>query len=251
MNLRLWYKLKKILPKRTQEPLINLIYCSRTIFFTGNNVYCPCCDTNFRRFYPSSKFGQCPKCGSGSRHRLLFLYLKNKTNFFNDKLIILHFAPEHCFYKLFSKLPNISYLSGDLGSARAMERIDMTNIKYPENYFDVILSSHVLEHIPDDYKAMSELFRVLKPGGWSINQVPIDYGRKITLEIPNIKTEKERQLIYGHHDHKRTYGRDYVSRLENVGFKVKIDNYASEFTVEEARKLGINREEKIYYCRKI
>ena len=248
MNARLWYKLKKIIPKRIREPLINLIYYSRMIFFRGNNVYCPCCNTNFRKFYPSGDFGECPKCGSGSRHRLLFLYLKNRTNFFNTKLKVLHFAPEHCFYKIFKNLPNISYLSADLNSPRAMEVIDMTNINYPNNYFDVILSSHVLEHIQDDKKAMSELFRILKLGGWSIHQVPIDYTRDKTFEDPNIKTDREREIIYGHHDHKRIYGKDYINRLEDIGFIVHVDLYANEFSIEEAQKFGIDRNSKIYYC---
>ena len=251
MNARFRYKLKKIIPKRIQKLLINLIYYSRMIFFRGNNVCCPCCNTNFRKFYSSGKFGECPKCGSGSRHRLLFLYLKKRTNFFNAKLKVLHFAPEHCLNKIFSNLPNISYLSADLGSTRAMEVIDMTNINYPGNYFDVILSNHVLEHIQDDKKAMSELFRVLKSGGWSIHQVPIDCTRDKTFEDPNIKTDREREIIYGHHDHKRIYGKDFIKRLKYVGFIASADSYANEFSIEEAQKFGINQNSKIYYCQKI
>lgn len=251
MNTRLWYKLKKIIPKRIQEPLINLIYYSRMILFIGNRIYCPCCYTSFKKFYPSSELGQCPKCGSEPRHRLLFLYLKNRTNFFSAKLRVLHFSPEHCFSKMFSNLPNISYLSADLGSARAMEIIDITNINYPDNYFDVFLSNHVLEHIQHDEKAISELFRILKPGGWSINQVPIDYTRDKTFEDPNIKTDKEREIIYGHHDHKRIYGRDFINKLKEVGFIVSVDSFENEFSIEEAQKFGINRNSKIYYCQKL
>ena len=126
MNSRFWYKLKNIVPKRCQEPLISSIYYLRQIFYAGSNVYCPCCDRSFKKFYLKGKFGTCPRCGSGSRHRLLSLYLKNRTTFFTDKSKVLHFAPEYCFQKTFKSLPNISYLSADLGSARAMVLIDIT-----------------------------------------------------------------------------------------------------------------------------
>lgn len=251
MNPRRWYKLKKIVPKRFQEPIISSIYYLRSLLYAGSNVYCPCCDSSFKKFYPKGKFGTCPRCGSGSRHRLLYLYLRNRTNFFTDKSKVLHFAPEHCFQKTFKSLPNISYLSADLCSARAMVVIDITNINYSDDYFDIILSSHVLEHVPNDKKAMRELFRVLNPGGWSIHQVPIDYSREKTFEDTKIKTVKERERIYGHHDHKRIYGKDYKNRLEEAGFTVKVDSYANKFSIKEIQKYGIDRDEKIYLCKKV
>jgi len=251
MKSILWYKLKNIVPKILQEPIINIIYFSRSLFYYGDNVSCPVCNNSFTKFLGDSTSGDCPKCGSGARHRIMYLYLKNKTNFFKDNLKVLHFAPEHCFYKTFKQLNNLSYISADLGSARAMEKIDITNIKYPSNYFDVIISSHVLEHIPNDTKAMSELFRVLKNGGWSIHLVPIDYKRDKTFEDAKITTAKERQLIYGHHDHKRIYGKDYKKKLENVGFKVKVISYNAGFSSEIGKNFGINKEEKIYYCTKL
>ena len=102
------------------------------------------------------------------RHRLLCLFLKNRTNLFHDKLKVLHVSPEYFFQKTFKSMSNLDYISADLNSPYAMIRMDVTNILYEGNYFDVILCSHVLEHVVDDKKAMLKFFRVLKPGAWAL-----------------------------------------------------------------------------------
>ena len=216
----------------------------------GDNVYCPCCNNHFRQFFKDGKYGGCPGCGSSARHRLIVLYLERKTNFFKDRIKALHFAPEHSLFKKFRKMKNLEYISADLGSARAKMKIDMTKIPFVNDFFDVVLSSHVLEHISNDYTAMKELYRIQKPKGWSIHQVPIDKTRNQTFESPNIKTPDQREKVYGHHDHKRIYGLDYPKRLEQAGFKVKCDLFARTLKNEEILRYSLSPDEVVYLCLK-
>jgi SAM-dependent methyltransferase len=239
-----WHIIKASIPKQLFEPLLDLYYGVQGIAYSGDNYYCPICESKLRKFKSKS----CPKCGAGIRHRTLWLFLLRKTDFFKRKLNVLHFAPEHCFYKKMKKQPNIKYLTADLGSPRAMVEIDMTNIKYPDNSFEVIISSHVLEHVDDDLKAMKELYRVQSGDGWSIHLAPIDYSRNDTYEDPLIKSPDERRKIYGHYDHKRIYGMDYKKRLESSGFKVAVFKTVDFCDENEIVRMGLKKDTEIYYC---
>ncbi|MBW7957117.1 MAG: methyltransferase domain-containing protein [Deltaproteobacteria bacterium] len=214
---------------------------------------CPVCGKQSESFLP---FGikqrpnaQCPVCRSLERHRLIWLYFKEKTNIFTDKMKILHIAPEGQIYKMLKALPNLEYISGDLMPGKAMVQMDITDIKYPDNAFDVIYASHVLEHIPDDRKAMRELHRVLKPSGWAILQVPISGDR--TLEDPNIVTPEDRERAFGQGDHVRRYGFDgvYKARLEEAGFNVHVDSFVNTLSSEDVDRYGLINED-IYYVTK-
>ncbi len=238
--------LKALVPKPLFEPMLNLYHKLRSIGYAGNNFFCPVCGTGLRSF----KSGLCPFCGSGKRHRTLWMFLTRKTNLFSARLEVLHFAPEHCMAKHLSKPVNIKYLSADLGSPRAMMKLDMTNITFPDESFDVVISSHVLEHVIDDIRAMHELVRVQKSSGWSIHIVPIDHSRETTLEDPAINTPEERNRVYGHYDHKRIYGRDYKNRLESVGFRVEVFTTKDFCTGEEISRMGLFDFTEIYYCTK-
>lgn len=249
-NSKYWYKIKLLIPNKLYEPILSSYYSLRSLKYYGNNVTCPVCGNSFRTFIKVGKYGTCPKCGARSRHRLLYLFLKNSTNFYVDKLNVLHFAPAHCFFDRFKSLQNLDYLSADINSPRAMEKIDMTNIRYPDNYFDVIISSHVLEHIQEDIRAMQELYRVLKIGGWSVHNVPIDYSRKKTYENSQVNTPEERLKYFGHFDHKRIYGTDYKDRLESAGFLVEIINVMDFVSIGDQKKYSIDEKGKIYLCRK-
>lgn len=178
------------------------------------------------------------------------MFLHKKTNLFSGNLKVLHFAPEHCFAKHLKKLANLKYLTADLGSPRAMIKLDMTNITFPDNSFDVVISSHVLEHIEDDIRAMHELLRVQKSNGWSVHLVPIDHSREDTFEDPEIVTPEERNRIYGHYDHKRIYGNDYKKRLESAGFKVEVFATRDFCTDEEILNMGLFENTEIYLCKK-
>jgi SAM-dependent methyltransferase len=249
MNLtkhKSWYKIKSLIPKQAYEPLLNLYLNVSSLGYSGTEFHCPICKSDLKKFRSVS----CPKCGSGVRHRMIWLFLERKTNFFKDDLSVLHFAPEHCFYKHFRKQKNLNYLSADIGSPRAMVEIDMTNIQYPDNSFDVVLSSHVLEHVNDDIKAMKELCRVQKKAGWSVHLAPIDYSRKDTFEDPSVIDPDERQRIFGHHDHKRIYGTDYKNRLESAGFTVSIFKTSDFCNEKEIIKMGLKPNTEIYLCKK-
>jgi SAM-dependent methyltransferase len=248
VNSKYWPKIKRTIPKHVFNSLLIFYYKFNSIIYSGKQVYCPICDKKFEKF---KKNNTCPACGAGSWHKAMWLFLSRRTNILtNNQLDLLHFAPEYCFYYKFKKMSHINYLSGDLNSPRAMEHIDMTNIDFPDNYFDVLLSNHVLEHVDNDIKAMRELYRVQKNDGWSVHLVPIDYTRRDTFEDQSINTPELRQKIYGHYDHKRIYGTDYKNRLESVGFTVEIimiEDFASE---DEMCQMGLKKGFEIYFCRK-
>jgi predicted SAM-dependent methyltransferase len=249
--------LKARLPRQSIPTIIKAYYNLRALGYIGNQVFCPCCEGHFRTFISYTTYGSklrenaiCPRCSSVERHRLLWFYLKDKTNLFNDKLKLLQFAPEYYFKKKFSSLKNLEYYSADLASPLAEVKMNITNILYENNFFDVILCNHVLEHIPDDKKAMQELFRVLKPGGWAILQVPIDLNRDQTFEDPSIVSPEDRERLFGQYDHVRLYGRDYKNKLEQAGFQVKVDEYVRSLGVDTIKKYGLKEAEDIYFCTK-
>jgi SAM-dependent methyltransferase len=220
----------------------------------AGTVTCPCCDRTFAQFGPSRLRGRpntkCPNCGSKKRHRLLWLFLRNRTNLFADPLRVLHFAPESCFYTTLAALPNLAYVTADLEPGRAMLAIDITAIPKEIGTFDAILCSHVLEHVPDDQQAMRELYRVLKPGGWAVLMVPLDPNRGETFEDTDVVEPKEREQVFGQDDHVRIYGQDFNARLEHVGFSVQMHRYAKELGAEEVKKYVLKRQDQIYFCTK-
>lgn len=191
-----------------------------------------------------------PSTLSLERHRLLWLYLKNETDFFISPYKVLHFAPEQAFYKRFRKLKNLDYTTTDLNSPLADVKADICDLPFEDSSFDIIFCNHVLEHIPDDTKAMQELYRTLKPGGWGIFQIPQDLKRDITFEDDTITDKKERAKIFGQYDHVRIYGRDYFDKLRSVGFEVQEIEYTSMLSVEEVEKYRLAKGEIIPLVRK-
>jgi len=174
-----------------------------------------------------------PSTLSLERHRLLWLYLEKETNFFKAPHKVLHFAPEQAFYKRFKKLEQLEYITTDLLSPLADVKADICSLPFSDQDFDIILCNHVLEHIPDDFTAMKELFRVMKPGGWGIFQVPQDLGREITFEDASITDRRARARIFGQYDHVRIYGWDYFDKLKKAGFIVHALDYTKNMTPEE------------------
>ena len=186
-----------------------------------------------------------PSTLSLERHRLLWLFLKKETNFFTTPLKVLHFAPEQAFYKRFRNLKNLNYVTTDLNSPLADIKADICNLPFEDNTFDVILCNHVLEHIPDDTKAISELYRVLKSGGWGIFQIPQDLKREKTFEDNSITDKVERAKIFGQYDHVRIYGRDYFNKLRKIGFKVNEVDFTKQLTSEEINRYRLSSGEII------
>lgn len=168
-----------------------------------------------------------PSTLSLERHRLLWLYLKNETDFFTASLKVLHFAPEQAFYGRFRKLQNLNYTTVDLYSPLADVKADICDLPFEDDSYDVILCNHVLEHITDDTKAMEELYRVMKPKGWGIFQIPQDINREKTFEDDSITDKKERTRIFGQYDHVRIYGLDYFDKLRAIGFNVAAVDYTA------------------------
>ena len=247
--------LKKIIPERIRPALILFYLKLISPFYFGNKVHCPCCDKSFRGFLSysgvkSNRKGRCPGCGCLERHRLLWLYLKNKTAVLKDHLRVLHFAPEYILQKRFKSLSNIEYISADLFSPLAMIKMDITDIKYQNNFFDMIICSHVLAHVDDDHKGIEELFRILKPAGVAIIQTPIDQNREHTFEEPSAQSFKEREKIYGDGTFVRIYGKNFQSRVESVGFRVIAANYTDELNDETIQKCGLPKNDIIFLCSK-
>jgi SAM-dependent methyltransferase len=201
-----------------------------SVLYRGNKVECPVCGGKFSRFLPYGynqvrENALCPGCLSLERHRLLWLYMKERTGVFTDKLSVLHIAPEQCFYKRFRKLKNLTYLTADLESPLADIKLDVQDMPFGNEEFDVVICNHVLEHVPDDHKALLEIYRVLKTGGFALLQVPTNYGQEQTVEDASVTDPYEREKLFRQKDHFRLYGRDYLERLRKTGFVIKEDNY--------------------------
>jgi SAM-dependent methyltransferase len=181
----------------------------------------------------------------------MWLYLERKTNLLVDRLRVLHFAPERIFEERLRSRSNLDYVSTDLSRARADVKADITDLPFPDDSFDVILCSHVLEHVVEDGKAMRELYRVLRPGGWALVLVPIDFSRNTTFEDATIVTPADRERLFGQADHVRIYGRDFTARLEEAGFDVRVEDVRRELGESEARRYGLRpRNPDLHLCLK-
>ncbi|WP_420577409.1 class I SAM-dependent methyltransferase [Ekhidna sp.] len=221
------------------------------VFYRGNKVECPVCESRFRKFLPYGRKSRsnalCPKCLALERHRLIWLYLKRKTDFFTKEAKMLHVAPELCFMSRFDALENLEYITGDIESPLAKVKMDIHDIPFEDNSIDIIFCNHVLEHVDDDRKALSEMKRVLKPGGWAILQVPFFYPLpKTTYEDKTIVTPQERERAFGQDDHVRMYGEDYGARLAESGLKVVEERLIDELSPEEKIRYALPDKEVIY-----
>lgn len=250
------YQLKqfaeKVVPKKYLRVLGMYALRATSVLYMGNNVECPCCGHRFASFasygYVKRPNVLCRWCLSLERHRGLWLYLHRKTDILQRKARILHFAPEHQLQQIFKTNPNLDYLSADLDMPTAMVKMDITNITLPDNSFDVIICNHVLEHVPDDRKAMREMYRVLKPGGWAILQTPMS-ALPHTVEDLTITDPRERERLFGQDDHVRTYGADKKDRLEEAGFRVVLDKFLFEMPPGEITRYAISREDIWVACK--
>ncbi|MEI7509836.1 MAG: methyltransferase domain-containing protein [Flavobacterium sp.] len=225
------------------------------VLLKGNRFTDPIDGKSFRMFLPYGYGNQrnnvlSPSTLSLERHRLLWLYLQNETDFFTatEKKKVLHFAPEQEFYKRFKKQANIEYTTTDLLSPLADVKADICNLPFEDNHYDIIFCNHVLEHIPNDIKAMQELYRVLKPGGMGIFQIPQDITRATTFSDDSIVDQKERSRIFGQYDHVRIYGRDYFDTLRSIGFNVIEEDYTNKLPSELVEKYCLAKGEIIPVC---
>ena len=222
------------------RPLIKL-------YFKGNRFTDPIDGSSYRKFLPYGyqnlrQNALCPGTLSLERHRLLWLYLDRKTNFLTDAIRVLHVAPEQVFYRKFKSFSHWDYTTTDLHSPLADVKADICALPFEGNTYDFILCNHVLEHIPDDLKAMEELYRVLKPGGTAILQVPLEEDRENTFEDDSITDQQKRTRIFGQYDHVRIYGQDYYKRLQEVGFEAIPMDFIKEVTEDDIQHFALPSE---------
>lgn len=250
--------LKLVLNTIPRPLLIKASYIVRPFlkfYLKGNRYTDPIDRKSFRKFLDygygvQRKNVLSPSTLSLERHRLLWLYLKQETTFFTESLKVLHFAPEQAFYTRFRNLTNLDYTTTDLNSPLADVKADICNLPFEDSTYDFILCNHVLEHIPDDTKAMQEIFRVLKPGGTAILQIPQDLSREKTFQDDSITNPKERAKIFGQYDHVRVYGKDYFEKLRSIGFQVEEVDYTTQLSAKEVDQYRLAKGEIIPVCRK-
>lgn len=227
-----------------------------SVFYRGNQVQCPISGKTYRKFLPYGRIkprenALCPDSLSLERHRLLWLYLQRKTNFFQAPLKVLHIAPEICFLKKFEKLSNLQeYITADLESPWAKVKMDIHRMPFADDSFDVVFCNHVLEHVTDDLQALREIRRVLKQGGWAILQSPLDWNLPKTYEDKSITSPQEREKAFGQSDHLRLYGRDYAERIASVGFRVVVDDFVKTLSAEETKRYALDVNEMIFVAYK-
>ncbi|MDQ3645106.1 MAG: class I SAM-dependent methyltransferase [Actinomycetota bacterium] len=243
-------------PKRHRARLQRLYRPAVALAYRGDAVECPCCGGRFRTFLAkfsavgrSRPNARCPACGALERHRALALYLRRETRLFTDRLRVLHIAPEPGLEAALGRSGHLHYVTADL-EAPAMLSLDVTDLPFGPDEWDVVICNHVLEHVPDDRAAMGEIFRVLAPGGWALLQVPLKRDRESTFEDPTAQSARERERLFGQYDHVRIYGTDYVTRLESAGFDVTVRDLALDASPTEARRHGLVLGDDMFICSK-
>jgi len=200
---------------------------------------------------------RCPACDALERHRFLWLFLNKHTDLFaGNKLRLIEFAPYRSFFNAFSSLPGLDYYPCDLHPDSLFYadldgeiiRADITALTFPDQYFDVMLCSHVLEHVADDRAAIAEMHRVLRRDGWAVVQVPLDPSLAMTLEDERIPSPEEREKVFGQRDHLRLYGQDFIERLKQGGFVVR--EYRSGILGTDAiARYGLDPDDRLFLCR--
>lgn len=226
----------------------------RRRIFAGQEHFCPVCESSLRSFITLHRAYNllCPVCWSFQRHRFIWIFFQN---WLQPKLPsatpwkMLHIAPEPSLTRRFTALPNVEYISADLYDPKAMVRMDICNIQYPERTFGLIYCSHVLEHVPDDRKALAEFHRVLQDDGKAIIVIPITSSQ--TYEDPTITSPQERERVFGQHDHVRVYGWDAVERMEAAGFRVTPVRRADLVSDAAVERLGLTEDETVFVLDKI
>jgi len=247
---------RKLIP----QTLRSKIYQWRTSNEVSLPKYdCPICKSEqivFNDFgSPARKNVMCTTCGSLERNRAIWLFLNDETYIFTENITLLHVAPEKIFFDKFNQQENLIYIYGNKFEKgfenlypEGTRSLDITDLKdFEDNSIDAVICSHVLEHVPEDAKAMKQFLRVLKPNGWAVLLVPIDYNRETTYEDWSITSEEERKKHFGQEDHVRWYGRDYPNKLEEAGFDVTIYDTEKELSTEIQEKYRLV-DEKIYFC---
>jgi len=249
---------KRLVPEKNRIHIYFFINKLTSFFYRGNTYYCNCCNRSFRKFKPKGNTlvqranAECPYCGSLERIRNLLFYLENETDLLTGNYSLLHFAPENSLLPIFRKNKNLDYITADINPNMAEYQIDIMNILYPDNSFDYIICFHVLGHVPDEKKAIEELFRVLKTNGIALIATLIDLNNPHTFETAEADTPQKRLQYYSEPDLLRLHGTDFGERLAQGGFNVETINYPLVLGKEIKQKyaLGDGSRELIFKCTK-
>ena len=234
-------------------PVVGLLYL-------GKGKQCPLCGCQRRKFLPygyvtSRENALCPNCLSLERHRLLWLWLVRESDIGRGAMALpkmLHIAPEVAlmrkFRKMYASTPD-RYVTADLESPLADMHFDVQQIPLEAESFDAIICNHIMEHVEDDGKALSELHRIMRRGGWGVILSPVELEREKTFEDDTITDPAERTRIFGQYDHRRIYGRDYAARLREAGFEVYDIDYKNELSKAEQELYALPADHLYIVCK--
>lgn len=234
----------------------------RRIAFRGNQIVCPLCENRLRGYAAHAggapvldrrkvvggmrrEDDRCPVCHGCDRTRMMMMYLSREAGLGSVSRSVLHVAPDYGLYLWLMRQPNLEYTASDLDASRYrhisnMRTADLTNTPFESNSFDIVICSHVLEHVPDDLKAMGEIRRILKPGGRALLLVPLATDGAGTDEDPSITDPKVREDRFGQWDHVRIYGReDFLDRMKEAGFDTIVYD-PSQSAPAEAERMHLN-----------
>ncbi len=263
--------LKRAIPAAHHFRLRILATRARTLArfpaFWGDRFECPFCGKRFGAFLPDglalsvyrekdisvggyADHVRCPWCYSSDRDRLLLLFLRDRTRIFSDALSVLHVAPEFHLMRVLQRNARLRYVTGDLSAPSVSARLSILALPFRPASFDAVIANHVLEHVVDDRTAMAEFYRVLRPGGWAIFQVPIGLALDKTFEDASVTLPAERERVFGQFDHVRIYGQDYADRLRAAGFQPEAVPYARQLDPDTASRFCLNLREEVFLCTK-
>ena len=240
------------IPRRMLQRVAGWAVPVMGLAYRGRGRECPICGSRYRRFMPygyviSREDALCPHCLSLERHRMIWLWLKESSNLFEGYPRLLHIAPEVSLMRHFKRhyRDNKNYITADLESPLADIHFDVQSIPMEDESVDVVICNHLLEHVEDDRRAMAELYRILKRGGWGIMLVPEDRALTATFEDDTITDAEERTRIFGQYDHRRIYGRDYDKRLKTAGFRVERIVYSEHLSSEQRQRYAIGSDDLV------
>ena len=240
------------IPRRTMQRMASWVVPIMGLAYVGRGRECSLCGARYRRFMPygyvvSREDALCPRCLSLERHRLIWLWICRHTDLRTSRPRLLHIAPEVSLMRHFERLYRGSddYLTADLESPLAAMHFDVQHIPLDDASVDVVICNHLFEHVEDDRRAMRELYRVMRHGGWGIMMVPEDRGRATTFEDDTITDAAERTRLFGQYDHRRLYGRDYDDRLREAGFEVERLSPEAITTADERARYAVGGDDLV------
>ncbi|MBN2383077.1 class I SAM-dependent methyltransferase [bacterium] len=240
--------IRKVLPTPFFPFAKNIYRHYKHIKHFGWKHACPLCGGRFRSFIKHGYDDICPHCAAPNRYRLLWLYLKQRTNFWSDSLSILDISPFHYFKKTCIELALHDYVSVDIAALNVSVNADLVSLPFRDNSFDCILCYHVLEHIRDHKKALKEMYRVLNSEGFALIQSPINLSNMVTIEDLSPLDQETRIQLFGQADHFRIYGQDYPEILEQGGFQVTVDDFVRQLDTDCVERYRLDPNELVYRC---